>query len=82
MKKVVLPLLVSGLLLTSCDLINQFLPIQSSETNKEEFEFVNEMFVDVETVEHVNVDLVENLDNFDVDDVYLVKTAKENIFLS
>lgn len=81
MKKVVLPLLVSGLLLTSCDLINRFLPIQSSETNKEEFEFVNEMFVDVEMVEHVNVDLVENYDDFSVDKVYLVKTAKENIYL-
>ena len=81
MKKVVLPLLVSGLLLTSCDLINRFLPIQSSEMNKEEFELVNEMFVDVEMVEHVNVDLVENFDNFDVEDVYLVKTAKENIYL-
>ena len=81
MKKVVLPLLVSGLLLTSCDLINRFLPIQSSEMNKEEFELVNEMFVDVERVEHVNVDLVENFDDFSVDKVYLVKTAKENIYL-
>ena len=50
--------------------------MQSSEMNKEEYEFVNEMFVDVEMVERVNVDLVENFDDFNVESQYV-----KNIYL-